>query len=111
MEVIKGLFEHEDALLIVGAFILFWLFWLPKVIAPIVARHYANLPNSVRGIISAFLPTLEDAVRTVWLNTYMTIQLGTEQTQDTADDEVWARVNEIVLDRIDEIDGEDDPAF
>ena len=109
MEMFRDLLEHPDALLVLGAFVLFWLVVLPRIAAPFVAKFYARLPASVRAVTNILLPTLEDAIRSVWINTYMTIQIGYNQTPSPDDDKIWQEVNDKILEVIDMIDGEPEP--
>jgi len=109
MDFLKSLTEHEDALLFLGLFTFFWLVVLPKALAPLIAKYYLKIPAPVRAVMATLLPTLESAIRNVWVNTYMAINLGARQTAGDLDDKLWEQINDLVLKEIDKIDGKIGP--
>jgi len=96
--------EYQYLWLVIGAFLLFWLAWLPRVLAPLLAPHYDKLSGKVKSFIALVLPTIEKIMLNGWDKTYTEIiKPANEQTATDLDDRVWKaiddRIHKIALDR------------
>lgn len=89
----ETLMSNEYFFLLVGVFILFWLFWLPRALAPVLVKRYDGLPPWLKATIALALPTLEQAVLNAWDNVYHEIEIITDATPTTLDNDIWEEVD------------------
>jgi len=99
--------SSPEALLPIGMVVLLLLSWLPKLLAPYVAKHYSRLHPKAKAALDFVLPTLEGAVRNFWIVTYANIKVGVDRTPDDRDNEEWEKINQFVLSLIENIDPND----
>ncbi|HEB27972.1 MAG TPA: hypothetical protein ENI05_09390 [Porticoccus sp.] len=103
-QVIEWLETYDYLLLLVSAFLLVWLVWIPRIVAPLLSKQYANLHPAVKSILTLLLPTIEGAMMKSWDTAYNGILKDLYESTDTPiDDEVLAIINE----RIQELLGEE----
>jgi hypothetical protein len=104
MQTIIDFFSNDPyALLLLGAFLLVWLYWLPKVLAPILISRYGNFSPKLKAAVQLALPTIERALLNSWDSIYNnTIIPMTEDTVTPIDDKVWAEVDEIIQRALDQ---------
>lgn len=86
--------DHEYALLIIGAFALFWLVWLPRILAPLIMPYYDKVPIRYKSIINLIMPTLERAILESWDYVYYNhIEVAYQETKTELDDKVIQEID------------------
>ena len=104
MEQINQILDYEFMPLLIAALAIVWLVWLPKLIAPRIAPYYSQLPIWVKLSLNTLMPTIEQAVRTVWAGFAHEMMERAKQTETPIDDELWEKADEIARGLIDKID-------
>lgn len=85
--------DNEYTLLLAGAFVLFWLFWLPRALAPVMVSRYDGLPPWLKAAIALAMPTLEQAILVAWDNAYHAIELMVDETPTELDDRLLEEID------------------
>lgn len=92
--VINFISEYDYIMLLAGAFGLTWLVWLPRILSPLLAPHYAGLSRRFKALLLFVLPTIEQVLFNSWDGVYTEIILPTvQQTETELDDKVWAEID------------------
>jgi hypothetical protein len=100
--VIEFLKEYDYAFLLVGAFLLIWLYWLPKVLAPILIKRYDGFPPSIKAFVQLLLPTIEKMLLDCWDATYKdTIEPIYKATPTELDDNLWKEIDKMIQSKLD----------
>jgi hypothetical protein len=94
---IEWLKEYEYIMLLVLIVGLVWLYWLPRILTPIIAPRYKDLPPSIKSFLALILPTIEEVILNSWTGLYTDVLVPiVEETPTPLDNSALEEFNRLI---------------
>ena len=96
-QIVEWLKEYDYIMFLVGALLFVWLYWLPRIVAPVLMPRYNKFPPKLKAVVNLLLPTIESALRNGWDYFYTeVVKEIVEETETDLDDKVWGEADKLV---------------
>jgi hypothetical protein len=94
---IEWLKEYDYVILLILVVALIWLYWLPRILSPILAPRYKNLPPSIKSFLALILPTVEEVILNSWDGLYTDVLVPiVDETPTPLDNEALEEINKLI---------------